>query len=150
MGLKYQTDLTLRNQLQVAIENQQLEVFYQPFVDLKSEQIIGVEALARWRDKQGNWIPPDVFIPLAEHTGQIMPLSDLILEMSIREVAQYVAQPNFILSINLSPKQLQNGQLVSQVTQLAHKYKMPFSTLQFELTETMLVDDAKAAFKQSR
>jgi diguanylate cyclase (GGDEF)-like protein len=148
MGLKYQTDLTLRNQLQVAIENQQLEVFYQPFVDLKSEQIIGVEALARWRDKQGNWIPPDVFIPLAEHTGQIMPLSDLILEMSIREVAQYVAQPNFILSINLSPKQLQNGQLVSQVTQLAHKYKIPFSTLQFELTETMLVDDAKAAFKQ--
>jgi len=148
MGLKYQSDLTLRNQLQVAIENRRLEVFYQPFVDLKSEQIIGVEALARWRDNEGNWVPPDVFIPLAEHTGQIMPLSALILEKAISEIAQYIAHPNFVLSINLSPKQLQSGHLINQVTELAQQYKIPFGKLQFELTETMIVDDAKSAFKQ--
>ncbi|MEC7641925.1 putative bifunctional diguanylate cyclase/phosphodiesterase [Idiomarina sp.] len=148
MGLKYQSDLTLRNQLQVAIEKRQLEVHYQPFVDLKTEKIIGVEALARWRDNDGNWVPPDVFIPLAEHTGQIMPLSALILEKAISEIAQYITHPNFVLSINLSPKQLQSGYLISQVTELAQKYKVPFGRLQFELTETMIVDDAKSAFKQ--
>ena len=148
MGIQYEKALELRNKLQTAIEQEQLEVFYQPYVSAATGEIIGAEALARWRQPDGSFISPADFIPVAEQTGQIIPLSKLMMSTAMKQLQQLKAPSNFVLSLNLSVKQFQRENIISSVSELAKQYQIPFSQLQFELTESVMVDDANKVFSE--
>ncbi|MGM0526293.1 MAG: putative bifunctional diguanylate cyclase/phosphodiesterase [Pseudomonadota bacterium] len=148
MGIQYENELKLRNHIQRAIDNHEFEVFYQPYIAANSKKIIGAEALVRWRLPTGEYVSPAEFIPVAEQTGQIIPLSKLIMEAAFRDLADLPVTADFILSVNLSVKQFQRGNIISDISVFAEKYQITLSQLQFELTESVMVEDAPKVFNE--
>lgn len=146
MGMKYEQALHLRNKVQTAIESDAFEVYFQPYVAANSNQIIGAEALARWPQADGSFISPAEFIPIAEQTGQIVPLSKLIMRKAFAYLAELQHTADFVLSVNLSVKQFQRENITRLVTDLANTYNVSLKQLQFELTESVMMDDAQKVF----
>lgn len=143
MGIQYEHELRLRNKLQKAIEKEAFEVYFQPYVAANSGKIIGAEALVRWPQTDGSFIPPTEFIAIAEQTGQIVPLSHLILRQALKQLGQLRVPEHFVLSINLSVKQFQRESIIPTISELAAENHIPLHQLQFELTESVMVDDAQ-------
>jgi len=148
MGIQYENELKLRNHIQRAIDNHEFEVFYQPYIAANSKKIIGAEALVRWRLPTGEYVSPAEFIPVAEQTGQIIPLSKLIMEAAFKHLAELDVTPDFTLSINLSVKQFQRENIINDISVFAEKYQIRLSQLQFELTESVMVEDAAKVFNE--
>lgn len=148
MAIQYKHELHLRNKLQKAIEQREFEVYYQPYVSARGQRIIGAEALVRWPQPDGSFISPAEFIPIAEQTGQIVPLSKLIMRAAIADLAKWQVGKNFTLSINLSVKQFQRENIIGTVSELAQEYQVPLQQLQFELTESVMVEDAQKVFRE--
>ncbi|MGR5078724.1 putative bifunctional diguanylate cyclase/phosphodiesterase [Photobacterium swingsii] len=139
--------MTLRHHLTVAMEEEAFELYYQPIVDLKSRQLKGFEALVRWHDEELGQVSPAEFIPLAEETGQIVPMGRWILETACKQLAtwQNKYQRKFIISVNLSRAQLQ-ASLAGNVAELLEQYQLEPSSLALELTESTMLqeyDEAK-------
>ncbi|WP_261857994.1 putative bifunctional diguanylate cyclase/phosphodiesterase [Photobacterium sanguinicancri] len=139
--------MTLRHHLTVAMEEEAFELYYQPIVDLKSRHLKGFEALIRWHDEELGQVSPAEFIPLAEETGQIVPMGRWILESACKQLAawQKKYQRKFIISVNLSRAQLQ-ASLAGNVAEMLELYQLEPSSLALELTESTMLqeyDDAK-------
>ncbi|WP_433077575.1 putative bifunctional diguanylate cyclase/phosphodiesterase [Dactylosporangium sp. CA-052675] len=138
--------LDLAEDLRGAIERHELLVYYQPFVDLRDGSIIGAEALVRWAHPRKGLIPPDRFIPLAEETGLILPLGYEVLATACRTAAAWPvggARPK--ISVNLSPRQVQDPAVTLYVQQtLLHSGLEP-EQLTLEITESLLSEDADVA-----
>lgn len=101
--------LDLRFELSTALERGELQVHYQPICDLHTSEITGFEALARWLHPVRGWVPPDVFIPLAEQSGAIVEIGHWVLEQACRQLARWSrppGQPPLTMNVNLSPVQL--------------------------------------------
>ncbi|MEQ5801203.1 EAL domain-containing protein [Halomonas sp. H10-9-1] len=138
--------VTLRNELQRAMEHDQLEVHYQPQVDAQG-QAVGVEALVRWQHPERGLVPPADFIPLAEQTGQIVMLGNLVLEQACRDAAAWHRQgclPGRI-SVNLSPTQFHRGGFLEHLQTLLAATQLPGSCLEMEITENSLLQDTESA-----
>ncbi|MBR7839545.1 GGDEF domain-containing protein, partial [Actinospica durhamensis] len=133
----------LRSALEEAIERETLSVAYQPIVYLDSRQIAGFEALARWRHPTLGPLGPDVFIPLAEETGQIIELGRLMLRLAVRQVAQWNAlrpgAPCFI-GVNVSVHQLRREDFVDVVRDVLADTGIDPQQVVLEVTETALLD----------
>ncbi|MGF1726573.1 putative bifunctional diguanylate cyclase/phosphodiesterase [Photobacterium nomapromontoriensis] len=139
--------MTLRHHLTLALEAEDFELYYQPIVDMKTHTLKGYEALIRWHDKELGQVSPAEFIPLAEETGQIVPLGNWILKMACKQLARWRKQydKSFIMSVNLSRAQLQSS-LAPTIQALLLRYNIPPSQLALELTESTMLqeyDDAK-------
>ena len=145
-------NLRLENQLRRAIEENQLEVFYQPRVSMPDGAVDGAEALVRWRHPQQGLIPPGQFIPLAEETGLIIPLGEFVLREACRQARQWQQDgvATIRVSVNLSVKQLRLGNFVSLVRQVLEDTGLPPHLLELELTESQLLDDIDNAIATSR
>lgn len=136
--------LGLRGDLNRCIEDDQLELRYQPLVDLGSQEIIGFEALVRWRHPELGLLLPDRFIPLAEETGMIIPIGLWVLRTACGEARQWPdagpgANPP-TLSVNLSMRELGSPHLVDAVQSILVETGMEASRLQLELTESVLAE----------
>ncbi len=129
-------DVSIANELRAFIIRGVFEVAYQPMVDARTREIIGVEALARWPRSSSRELSPDRFIPVAEEHGLIDGLSALILQIACRDIAQW---QDLRLAINVSPLQINNPNLVSDITRIAGEYCLPLNRLEVELTETVLI-----------
>jgi diguanylate cyclase (GGDEF)-like protein/PAS domain S-box-containing protein len=144
--------LELRADLQRALATEQLELHYQPVVRLRDGSISGVEALLRWRHPERGLIAPDQFIPLAEETGLIVPIGRWVLREGCRQARRMLdALPEGnspTMSINLSLKQLQASDLVSDVRDALTEARLDPGTLTLEITETVLMADADVAVKR--
>jgi diguanylate cyclase (GGDEF)-like protein len=138
--------LALVGELRNAIEHDEFVVHYQPKVDLQSGKVQGVEALLRWDHPLRDLIPPDEFIPLAEHTGLIEPLTTFVLNESLRQLAEWRDQGlDLKVAVNLSTRSLLNMDFPEEVSRALKKWRVPPSSLQLEITEhTILTDPAKA------
>ncbi|HYY25514.1 MAG TPA: EAL domain-containing protein, partial [Candidatus Udaeobacter sp.] len=138
--------LSLVGELRRAIVHDHLSLVYQPKVDLRASRITGVEALARWRHLELGWIPPTEFIPLAEETGFIMPLSLWVINSALRQCEAW-SREDLIMSVavNLSTLNLQATEFPEQVKGLIASYRVPQIQLGFEITETAIMTDPERA-----
>ena len=132
--------LAMVGELRHAIEHRQLVLFYQPKVDLKEGRITGVEALVRWNHPQRGLLSPDEFIPLAEHTGLIRPLTFFVLDEALHQASVWKKNDlNLKMAVNLSAHHLQDEQLASKVESAMRQWDVPPELLEFEITESAIM-----------
>lgn len=125
--------------LRIAIDEKRVRLHYQPIVDLKSEEIVGFEALARWTDAELGAVSPDVFMPAAEDIGLIRDLTEHLLTTACRAAR---AWPDHIrLAFNVSPVQLRDPELASQILAILAHHQWPAHRLELEVTEEALMRD---------
>ncbi|BDM63567.1 GGDEF-domain containing protein [Shewanella sp. NFH-SH190041] len=136
-----QRKLALDVRLHQAIGTEQIQVFYQPIVDLSSQKIIGAEALLRWFDDELGFIPPDEFIPLAEKNGLIHKLGDQVFEQACQQAAQWQALGPFTLAVNFSSVQFRYCEkLQHRILEVLAITGLPAQRLNIEVTESLLID----------
>ena len=137
--------MSLEHGLRHALENNEFYLVYQAKVDLGTGRIIGAEALARWTNPELGPVSPVEFIPIAEETGLIVSLGDWILETAMRQASEWMDKglADVSVSINLSVRQFQQGNLVERIDELMKQYNLPPKNLDLELTESMLVENAE-------
>lgn len=143
---KYQ----LLKKMREALTGQQFEVWYQPKFDLKENRTKGCEALIRWPQKQGGFITPDEFIPLAESSGLIAEIGAWVLERACLDAVRW-RENGFIdvkVAVNLSYVQFRDGSLPKQVEQILTRTGLPAHALELELTESLLINDEDGIQKQ--
>jgi len=134
--------LELKADLQRSVLAEEFELHYQPIVALQSAEIVGVEALLRWRHPKRGLMQPDQFIPLAEETGLILPLGRFVLQTACRELQRWhaVGHRGLGMSVNISAKQLASPHLPSEVTAALTQSSVEPSALTLEITESVLLD----------
>jgi diguanylate cyclase (GGDEF)-like protein len=136
--------LQLETDLRRAIERHELEVHYQPIVDLQTLEIIGFEALARWQHPTLGMVAPIKFIPLAEETGLIMKLGWWVLHEACQQMAQWQQEHpicrSMSMSVNLSSKQFLQADLLDQVFDAIARTSLPARSLKLEITESVLMN----------
>jgi diguanylate cyclase (GGDEF)-like protein len=138
----------LREELQVAIDEGDLVVQYQPIVDIATGHTYAMEALVRWNHADRGRIPPGEFIPLAEETGLVVGLGRFVLDAACREAASWPAEPGIeapVVQVNLSALELEDDGLVSAVTDALARTGLEPRRLVLEITETLLMQDAARA-----
>jgi len=136
-GTKH-SDYLLESDLGRAIENSELELHYQPKVDLVTQRIIGVEALVRWHHPSRGMVGPAEFIPLAEHTGLIVPLSAWTIDRACAELAHWrtLGVDDVSMAVNLSSRLFSTAGLVPMIADVLRRYRLPGCMLDLEVTES--------------
>ncbi|GAB2676489.1 putative bifunctional diguanylate cyclase/phosphodiesterase [Aliiglaciecola aliphaticivorans] len=144
MNAKAAARLQLEQDLRQALDNNEIVPFYQPQVCAQTGQIIGVEALVRWLPAQGGMIPPDEFIAIAEETGLINVLGQLVLEQSCLQAKAWLTQDTPVrVAVNVSGHQFKQHNFTEIVAQALCKSGLPASLLELELTESVIMSDAE-------
>jgi EAL domain-containing protein (putative c-di-GMP-specific phosphodiesterase class I) len=144
-GMRNQSVYTLqmKTDLRQALENSEFELYYQPLVSLKDRSIAGFEALCRWRHPTRGFVPPTEFIPMAEKTGIISELGNCILNHACKQLAEWHAagHDKITVAINFSVLQLNNEDLPNILEKALKENKIPPSSLEIEITESVAVKD---------
>lgn len=138
--------VTLRNDLQEAIASGKMELHYQPLMS-RDGSLAGVEALLRWHHPQRGYVSPEVFIPLAESTGQIIPLSRWVLDRACADMVALGLQGagKVRVAVNLSPLQFHRPSFLPTLRQVLKQSGLPADQLELELTEGILMDNTESA-----
>jgi diguanylate cyclase (GGDEF)-like protein len=132
----------LEKDLRAAIQNDQLDVAYQPVVNASGEKIVSVEALARWSHPERGFISPVEFIPLAEHSGLIIELGEWVLRRACRDGK---AWPGLSIAVNVSPVQFRQADFVETVERILAETKFDAKQLELEVTESTLIGNVEIA-----
>ncbi|GAA1651253.1 putative bifunctional diguanylate cyclase/phosphodiesterase [Actinoplanes couchii] len=135
-------DAALAAELDHALERGELQVLYQPLIDLGTGRPVAAEALLRWHHPTRGTISPVTFIPIAEHTGAIVAIGVWVLEEALRQLAAW--PDNLYISVNLSPRQLQEPTLVHEILAVLTHAGVDANRLVLEVTESALVDATSA------
>jgi diguanylate cyclase (GGDEF)-like protein len=138
--------INIEGSLRMALEQNQLELYYQPKVDFRGKRLTGVEALLRWHHPEHGDISPTEFIPVAEDSGLIIPLGAWVLRRACVQAAQWDLRGHdpIEISVNLSVRQLKDAKFVDIVAEALSASKLPPHRLELELTESMLMEDVEA------
>jgi len=134
--------LFVENNLRRALTQNELDVFYQPKLCLRSGRLLGMEALLRWNHPEKGMIRPDQFISVAEETGLIIPIGKWIARQACRKSKELTAAGlgNLQVAINLSPKQFSDPDLVASIANILKEEALPAHLLELELTEGLLLE----------
>ncbi len=141
MNEQAQRRLQLEAELRQALERGEFELVWQPKADLASGRVSGVEALLRWRRGGRPVATPDVFVQVLEETGLILPVGRWVLEQATRQICawRHAGLPWLRVAVNLSARQLRQGDLVQTVNEVLASSGLPSAQLELELTESMLM-----------
>ncbi|HEX8208214.1 MAG TPA: EAL domain-containing protein, partial [Solirubrobacteraceae bacterium] len=134
----------LEAELRRALDRNEFRLEYQPVLELKTRDVVAVEALVRWEHPTKGTIMPNDFIPTAEETGLIVPLGRWVLEAACRCAKTLQASGSFVMSVNLSPRQFHDPNLVGDVAHAVDSAGIEASSLVLEITESMLTADLDA------
>ena len=138
MNERMQVRGKLEQDLQRALANGEFELFYQPIVNLRDKKIRAFEALLRWHHPERGMVSPSEFIPVAEEMGLIIPLGEWVLRTACAEVATWPSEIN--VSVNVSPLQLTNKDLVNVVVGALASARIPATRLEIEITESVFFE----------
>lgn len=152
MGQQLRETLELEAALHHAVDNGELCLHYQPKVDLGTGTVVGVEALVRWQHPRLGLVPPSRFIPLAEESGLIVPIGRWVLDEACRQASEWRQEglAGLRVSVNISARQLQGGEVVQQVADALHSTGLPAADLDLEITETAVMRNPEAAAETLR
>lgn len=147
MNVKLAHRLAIETALHKAIDEQTLTVHFQPKVDVRKGTVIGAEALVRWFDADGiTVLEPGEFIGLAEQSGLIIPLGEMVLQAACREAATWPSTPNSTtLSVNVSAYQLKSDSFVDYLRQVLQETGLNPRSLELEITESSIMQDVEAS-----
>jgi EAL domain-containing protein (putative c-di-GMP-specific phosphodiesterase class I) len=135
-------------ELKMAMENSELDIYYQPQVNLSSGQIAGMETLIRWKHYERGFISPAAFIPLAEQSGLIEAIDTWVLKVSCLQTKKWLEQGyNLRVAVNLSAMLFKDSTIVDTVEKVLQETELPPSNLELELTETVMMEDMDNAIK---
>ncbi|WP_240702813.1 putative bifunctional diguanylate cyclase/phosphodiesterase [Cohnella luojiensis] len=139
--------LTIQHEMRKALQNQEFLLYYQPQYDLASGQIVGMEALIRWKHPERGLVPPGEFIPAAEESGIIVPLGDWVIEEACRQnkAWQDAGIPSIPVSVNLSIRQFSQRNLTDKVSEILRHTGLDARYLELEITESMTMDVERAS-----
>ena len=140
--------IRIANELEIALASDQLRVHYQQFVELSTGRVVGAEALVRWQHPERGLVPPVEFIDIAEETGLIIQIGQMVAAEAIRQVAEWQAEQvlpgSFRLHVNASPVEFRRSGFVSYIRDTLRRCGVPASSLVLEITETgLMTDDAE-------
>lgn len=142
MHLQVMKVLSLEADLRRAIENKEFQLYFQPIVSLKDNQIHSMEALIRWIHPEKGLVPPLDFIPLAEETGMIVNIGEWVITEVCRQSKIWQDQGfSFNIAVNISARQFQHQGLIEHLKSSIKKYGIDAFTLEFEITESIAMDD---------
>jgi EAL domain-containing protein (putative c-di-GMP-specific phosphodiesterase class I) len=141
--------MTLESGLRRALGDNQLELHYQPQIDVKTGAIIGAEALIRWNHPERGYVPPQTFIPIAEDSGLIIPIGEWVLERACRQAAEWQASglPSITVSVNVSAVQFRRQDLYELVRRHLNSSGIDPSRLVLEITESAIMSVRDRAVK---
>lgn len=140
--------LSLENNLRRAIEREEFEVFYQQKMDVSTKNVVGMEALVRWRHPELGFIPPSEFIPLAEDTGLIVPLGEWILQNACDKNKSWHDEGfDLQVSVNLSARQFEQQNLAETIMRITDKTGLNPTCLNLEVTESSVMKNAESSVK---
>lgn len=136
-------NVSIETKLKEAVFAQNFNMHFQPQFHTTDKMLRGVEALIRWKDETGKMIRPDVFIPIAEKNGMIVPIGTWVMEESIRIYAEWKRKYHYpmIMSLNVSAIQYKQPDFIDKVVQILEKYDVSPSEVELEITESILIDD---------
>ncbi|EOQ87960.1 diguanylate cyclase (GGDEF) domain protein [Leptospira yanagawae serovar Saopaulo str. Sao Paulo = ATCC 700523] len=139
MQEKIHFQLEIQNDLKKALNQNEISVFFQPILDLKSNQIGHWEALVRWRHPQRGMVSPAEFIPLAEDSGLIVPITRFVLEQTANVIEEVQIKKGYPISIavNLSPQVFYDQNIFHWIVDLHKRRNIPYASLQVEITESL-------------
>ena len=142
MDAQMQARRLLECDLRKALPAGQFELYYQPIVDLATNEISGFEALIRWHHPQRGMIAPSAFIPMAEETGLIVPLGEWVIRQACATAASWPG--NLKIAVNLSPAQFRSPGLLQAIVDALAASRLAPERLELEITETILLQDSEA------
>jgi len=142
-----QERVTLEHALRRALEHQELEVWYQPKLAMADGQVVGAEALMRWRDPQAGLIAPADFIPLAERTGLIVPMGEWLLDQVCGQLRAWRDRGSFDghVAINVAVPQIERSDFAGSVSRVLQRYQLPARLLEVEVTESLFLESRQLA-----
>ena len=137
--------LSIENKLREALEQNHLEIHFQPQVNLSNLEFSSVEALIRWKDDNGKYISPITFIPVAEQAGLINEISNWVFHQSCQQIVYWrsLGLSPVTISINLSPRELLDTHLPQRLQHILQEYGISGEHFELEITETMFLEDIK-------
>jgi diguanylate cyclase (GGDEF)-like protein len=135
--------LGLAQALRAALEREALEVHLQPQIELGNGSVVGAEALVRWRGADGKFVPPDRFIPVAEHAGLIVALGEFVLRTACRQLAAWQARglAGLRMAINVSLGQFRSPDFMRRVAETIDEFGLDARSVELEITESMAMED---------
>ena len=147
----YIEKITLEADLRFAVERGELSMYYQPLISLKDGELIGFEALLRWQHPSKGLISPALFIPIAEDSGLIVPITKWILRETCSQIAEWqklaVSYNDLIVSVNISGKHLADENLINDVQKAFKNSALSPASLKLEITETAAMENAEQSIK---
>ena len=146
-GIKREVEIT--SQVPKAIANREFKVYYQPKVATETLELIGAEALVRWQKPDGSFIYPDQFIPFVERSGQIVDVDNYVYREVFRFLSERIAAGKKVVpvSLNVSRVHLNKMDILEYVNDLFEEYKVPTDLVEFELTESIYLDNTEKALE---
>jgi diguanylate cyclase (GGDEF)-like protein len=155
MAIRSLSRLELENDLRRAFDAGDFQIHYQPKVDLVTGQVVGVEALLRWRHATRGWISPEAFIPVAEETGLIVAMGSWVLRETCRQLQRWAATDlaHLTIAVNVSVQQFAREDFVESVLRTLQDFGVPPRLLELEITESLLlrnVDDTTSCMRRFR
>ncbi|MGO3344827.1 MAG: EAL domain-containing protein [Marinomonas sp.] len=145
MGQVLSRNMRIETRLRRALQNDTLQLHYQPKVDLETQKCVGMEALLRWEDSELGVVSPVEFIPVAEQTGIILTLGEWVIEQACKHIVAWQKEGIKVppIAINCSAAQLKRANFLAHLLGLLNKYKLDPSVLELEVTESILIEDAE-------
>lgn len=146
-GIKREVEIT--SSIPKALANREFKVFFQPKIETDTLRLMGAEALLRWQKPDGSYIYPDEFIPLIERSGQIVDVDYYVYREVFRFIADRIEQGKKVvpISLNISRVHLIKMHILEYVKELFEEYKIPYSMVEFELTESIYLDNTERALE---
>jgi len=146
----YMEKLSLDTGIHRALDNNEFSMVYQPQVNLRTGEIVGVEALLRWEHPEHGAISPSEFIPFAEESGLIIDIGYWVIKTACAELSRWrtAGLPEIRMSINISARQLMEVNIVRNIINIMKDYDVPGSCIELEITENAIMDDMDSIIRK--